>query len=59
MSRHVTISHSEASLNIGLVWRNDDVAGRVVNMMESSNREYSDVECGALFGVILPYQLEP
>ena len=31
---------------------------RIVNM-ESSYSEDSDVECGAPFGVILPYQLEP
>ena len=27
--------------------------------MVSSDSEGSDVECGAPFGVILPYQLEP
>ena len=36
----------------------DCYTARVVNM-ESSGSEDSDVECSALFGVILPYQLEP
>ena len=57
MSRRVTISFSDASLNIGLIWRNYDVpSGYALYTMESSD---SDVECGALFGQIRPYQLEP
>ena len=53
MSRRVTISFSDASLNIGLILRNYDVP---LYTMESSD---SDVECGALFGQIRPYQLQP